>query len=117
MKKYESIFRKLGKSGSVSGTAGSKGSKDAIGTQFFSVSHLNFLLCWIHSQEGSFLVVEDGHVQLQDSILLAWEEIFFFQQFQAKSVLSPTGALSLLQGMGLSIWPGLCHVPTTKARK
>lgn len=48
-------------SGSVSGTAGSKGSKDAIGTQFFSVSHLSFLLYWIHSQGGSFLVVEDGH--------------------------------------------------------
>ena len=43
MKKCGSIFRKLGMSGSVSGTAGSKGSNDAITTQF-SVSQLSFLL-------------------------------------------------------------------------
>lgn len=36
-----------------------------------SGSFLSFLLRWLYSQEGSFLLVEDGHQQLQGSILLA----------------------------------------------
>lgn len=67
----------------------------------FSLSLISTFFCvGFILRRALFLVVEDGHVQLQDSILLVWEEIFFFQQFQAKSVLSPTGALSLLQGNG-----------------
>lgn len=69
--KSRSIFRKLEKSGSVSGTAGSKGSNDALRTQLFSISQLGSLLCWFHSQEGSFLMVEDDYQLLQASILLA----------------------------------------------
>ena len=65
------VSGKLGKSGSVSGTAESKDQNDAIRTQLFSISHLSFLWCCVRSQVGSFLVVEDGHQQLQASILLA----------------------------------------------
>ncbi|XP_020729749.1 calcineurin B homologous protein 2 isoform X1 [Odocoileus virginianus] len=76
-----------------------------------AVSFLEF------TKEGSFLVVEDGHAQLQASILLAVGRDFLFSTIPSRVSLASLEPCPFSRGMELSIWPGLCHVPTTKAKK
>lgn len=74
----------------------------------FSVSPISaFFVLDSFSGRSSFLVVEDGHVQLQRLHPPSVGRDFLFQQFQARVSLASTGALCF-SADGLSLWDYVC---------